>query len=141
MGMFSDSVKKTVDKIELEVDSQIMVVVQDLFNGVVFDTPVGTPPRDSHPGLLINNWFTKVNGYSQATTPIQDTSGSGSYLNIESLLQDKYFFNKDAQISMSNNQDYAYRAESIGWEDIGGRTPPYKMVAMNLDRVSRKTYK
>ena len=141
MGAFADSIGKNILKINTEVNDKITFVAQDLFTGIIKDTPVGSPPRDNHPGLLKNNWFTAVNTFSTATTDIQDAGGSGSMLNVDSLKQEDYFFNKDSSLTMSNNLDYSYRAEAIGWRDIGGNTDPYLMVATNLDRVSKENYK
>lgn len=130
MGQFSDSINKTIQKISLEINDKIVLAATDLFSGVVADTPVAT-------GLLINNWFSAIGSYSSSTTATTDKSGESSYTNISAIGASEPFYNKDSMVSLSNNLDYAYQAEALGWV----RTGPYRMVEINLINAANKVYK
>lgn len=124
---FADSMKKSVDKITQQINDKVLETATELFSEIVRETPVRT-------GLLINNWFSGVGAYSTAKTNVHDTTGAGSLLNIESLLQSDAFKGQDGWVSLSNNLDYAYRAEHLGWPtpQWSGRVGPYKMVENSM---------
>ena len=140
MGAFSISIKASIDNILKDVNDKLVIVTEDLFVGIIQDTPVATVPYQGefHPGLLKNNWFTEVNSTSSETTSVADPSGSGSISNVQSVLQANPFLKGDVKVTMTNNQDYAYRAEMLGWEAPrwSGNVAPYRMVATNLIRVA-----
>lgn len=126
MASFSESVKANVEKVKRENQRKCYSIMNTLFNGIVYDTPVLN-------GYLINNWFTTPNkSFSMATSPLADKRGGGSLLNIQSLDNDNLFYGRDSAATMVNNLNYAINAEYLGW----ARTPPYAMVRLNLTKVA-----
>lgn len=133
---FADSIKKSRDKIVEQVNDKMLETATNLFSAIVRDTPVRT-------GLLINNWFSGDGAYSPAKTTILDKTASGSLLNIDSLRDSTAFLGKDGFVSLSNNLDYSYRAEALGWPspEWSGRVDAYHMVENNVTRFGGKVLK
>lgn len=128
MGSFASSIKANIERVKRETQQKAYNIVYEAFNSVVYLTPVKT-------GLLKNNWFTMPNAtFSNATTSIEDKSGGGSLLNIQSLAQNDMFYGRDSFCTMANNLSYAVNAEYLGW----ARTPPYGMVRISLRNVGAK---
>lgn len=134
MAGFADSIKINSTKILAEIQAKCYTITDDLFTTVVYNTPVLK-------GELINNWFTSTGDIlSSATTTTLDTAGNDSLLNIESLSQEDLFNGKDDIASLTNNIDYSYNAEFIGWPlpEWSGRVGPYAMVRNSLTQIAAK---
>jgi hypothetical protein len=130
MGSFADSVRANCEKIKQEVNKKCYSITWQLFTTIVYNTPVLK-------GELINSWYPQVGtGFSSQKTAVYNKRGSDSLSRINSTMGGTAFFGKDGSITMANNENYAYRAEMLGWTDLGGRTGPYRMVALSLAKVA-----
>jgi hypothetical protein len=127
MGAFSDSIRKNIDRVLLEVDQKCYAIVYALFTQVVYESPTkpGPPTAPWAKGQFINNWYPAVAGYDTSTTSSTDYEGFGSLSRILELKESQAFYKKDNFVSLSNNLSYANQVESQGW----GRTGPYSPVA------------
>lgn len=73
------------------------------------------PTSQFSQGLLINNWFPKVRGFSTEKTTVESDTGIGSLSRLKDMLALKPFYGKDSFVTFTNNVSYAYRAEYLGW--------------------------
>lgn len=129
MGTFADSIRANCDKKLEQINTKCYNIVTELFNNIVYDTPVLD-------GYLKNSWFTATgNKFSSQLGLTPDSGGSGSLMNIQSLRQARAFYKKDGVVTMTNNQPYAYRIEYLGWSKYKA---PYGMVRINLLTVASK---
>lgn len=142
-GSFAQSVLLNIEKTKQDVNDEVYRIARDLFTLIVNLTPARTPNPVVGPtakGVLINNWF-PMNGpeFSSATTDSRSAIGAGSLARIKSLVGQN-FLNKDGTVTLSNNLDYAYRAEALGWPSPpwSGRIGPYRMVARSLQQIGVK---
>lgn len=140
-GSFAQSVNSNSWKIMLDVNEQVYKVARELFTSIVKLTPSPIQREAATAkGLLVNNWF-PVNGseFSSATTSSTSDYGAGSLTRIKAL-SGFNFFRKDGTVTLSNNLDYAYRAEVLGWPSPpwSGRVGPYRMVALSMQAVSAR---
>lgn len=140
MGSFAESIRINSSKILEETQIKCYTVMDELFTSVVDLTPVGATAMEVHPGLLKNNWFSSIGDtLSTATTETFDASGYDSKLNIAVLKENNLFLGKDSKASLTNNLDYAVRAEMIGWYGPPWKgTAPYAMVDNSLSLVASK---
>lgn len=129
---FADSVRANSQKILTHVNKKCYSITWQLFTSVVYLTPVLK-------GELINSWYPKIGaGFSSEKSSSYSKSGSGSLSRINSIMGGNVFHGKDGVITMANNENYAYRAEMLGWPapEWSGKVGPYRMVALSLRKVA-----
>lgn len=115
MGVFSDHLRKNIDRVLVETNYKITNVAYQLFSRVVYKSPhEGQGPYVS--GHFINNWFPAINSYNSSTTSETEPDGAGSTARIDSVIKkSNAFYKKDGFVTLSNNLDYSARVESLGW--------------------------
>lgn len=139
-GSFAQSVELNSLAILREVNDRVYEIARELFRSIVQLTPSPSNPGDTAKGLLANNWFPVDGpGFSQATSTAKSSWGAASVARINAL-RGNNFFQKDGTVTLSNNLDYAYRAEVLGWPNPrwSGRVGPYRMVALSMQKVSAR---
>lgn len=142
-GSFAQSVLLNIEKVKQDVNDSVYQIARELFTKIVGYTPARTPNPVVGPtakGVLVNNWF-PMNGpeFSSSKTDQRSAIGAGSLARIKALVGQN-FLNKDGTVTLSNNLDYAYRAEVLGWPSPpwSGRIGPYRMVARALQEIGVK---
>lgn len=125
-------------------------IAWELFTSVVKLTPSPSNPGKYSKGLLANQWYPSENSASSARSSSLSSNGSNSLDRINALAKGgTAFYTKDGVVTLTNNVEYAYRAEVLGWpkpqwrgEDgdagFGGGGKPYRMVARSLITISAK---
>lgn len=132
---FADSIKKTSEKIQKEVNITINNRIIDGGNFLVNKTPVKT-------GLLRNNWYVGIgkNNYTKQFSNNTSVVGLDSLYRINTIGNEIEFYKKDGEISITNTTPYAYRAEIIGWPlpEWSGTVGPYAMVRNTITYMRGK---
>lgn len=139
-GSFAQSILQNIAKIEQDVNDRVYEIARELFRSIVQLSPSPSNPGETAKGLLANNWF-PMNGpsFSTATTSATSSWGAASLARINAL-SGSNFIRKDGTVTLSNNLDYAYRAEVLGWPTPrwSGRVAPYRMVALSMQKVAAR---
>lgn len=110
--------------------------IESLFTDVVVLTPSPANPGDYAQGHLVDQWYPQLNSFSSEISSVTNPNGANSLSRIKAMLSGLAFFGKDNVITLTNNVDYAYRAEVLGWPSgqgangwiWSGRVGPYAMV-------------
>lgn len=141
VGDFAQSIFLNSAKIMEDVNKKVYQISRELFLRIVDLTPSPAHPGETAKGLLVNNWF-PVDGpsFSSEKTSQKSPYGAGSIGRI-SALAGKQFLRQDGSVTLSNNLDYAYRAEVLGWpkeDGWSGRVGPYRMVAKSIQTIAAK---
>jgi len=143
MGSFADSIKQSVEKIQLEIDQQLTKLTIDTFKDVIQESPSGWQNSPYAEGLLVNQWYPAINSFSSELTSSKDLSGFQSFARLTELVDNKMFYKKDSRVTLTNNVDYAYRAEAIGWKPDAQHpswkgAAPYGMVRKAIIKAKAK---
>lgn len=143
MGQFAESIRLSINKIQEELDRELNKLALDTFKDVIQNTPSGWQDSPYAEGLLVNNWFPKVRGFSTETTSTKSLSGYDSFNRLTQLVDAKIFYKKDNSVTLTNNIDYAYRAEVLGWKPTSEHpnwkgAAPYGMIAKALIKAKSK---
>lgn len=137
-------------KILADINLKCYEIAWELFTSVVKLTPSPSNPGKYSKGLLANQWYPKEGSASAARSAALSSTGADSLARINAVAKNgTEFYTRDGKITLTNNTDYAYRAEFLGWpkptwrgEDgdagFGGGGKPYRMVARSLIAVSAK---
>lgn len=136
---FAASVRANSNKALLRLNTACYKIAKELFLNVVLLTPSPANPGPTAKGLLANQWYPE-DGKTFSMGSGEDTSpnGAASIARI-SALNGLQFFKKDGAVTMTNNEDYATLAESIGWNPPQWQgTPPYRMVARSIQLIAAK---
>lgn len=140
-GSFTQSVNANSWAIMKTVNDRVYEVARALFKEIVRQTPSPIQREAATAkGLLVNNWFPRSGpDFSPEKTDSTSPYGAGSIARI-SALRGFNFFQKDGVVTLSNNLDYAYRAEVLGWPSPpwSGRVGPYRMVALAMQLTAAK---
>lgn len=131
---FAKSVKTSADKIRKQVNTAMLLRVQDAGRTLIRKTPVST-------GLLINNWNVGFGvNVPKFFTQSTSTTGSASLTRIASITSSSEFLGKDGIVNFVNITPYAYRAEVLGWPQPtwSGRVGPYAMVRNTITYMKGK---
>lgn len=130
---FADSIKVNSDKILESINKKCYSIFWQLSTSIVYRTPVLK-------GQLINNWYPSMGNFSSESSTSLSLSGSDSLSRINSLANNKEFYNKDGMMTLTNNLSYSVLAEYIGWlpPQWSGRVKPYRMVALSLIDVAAR---
>lgn len=130
--MFSDHLKKNIERVQKEVNYKINAVAYNLFTRIVNNSPhVGDGPYVA--GHFVANWFPAVNSFDTSITGAT-SNGSDSLSRIDSIVKDSSaFYQKDGFVSLSNNLSYAANVEFLGWK--AGKDPVSGWTWTGLRRV------
>ena len=121
-------------------------IAEEYMTKVVENTPtkeIGNYAK----GLLVNQWYTATGGqYSSEVSTATNVTGSGSLSRIKASIAMNNFLGKDGVITLTNNLEYAYRAEKLGWPKgegsngwvWSGRRGRYAMVAKSTLYIQGK---
>ena len=134
MSFFEKSVRAACGKILDDVNQKVYQISWELFSSVVNKTPSPTNPGPTAKGLLANQWYPMAGGTSASRGTSTSPSGSDSLSRIRSMMNGREFSKKDGLLTLSNNLDYAMKAEEEGWV----RTSGYRMVALSLQSTAAK---
>jgi hypothetical protein len=138
---FLASLDRNILRVKQEVNDKIVKISIELFLSIVAKSPSPSNPGEYAKGLLANQWYPKFDGFSDEKGSDTSSNGAGSKSRITSLRGTREFFGKDAQLSLTNNLDYAYRAEMLGWPEAdgwSGRVGRYRMVALSLQEIAAR---
>lgn len=142
MGSFASSVMSNCNRVLREVNDKCYAIARELFTSIVQLSPSPINPGYFADGYLVNQWY-PVDGpaFSDERGAEGDISknGMGSLTRI-SVLRGNQFRSGDGAVTLTNNVEYAYQAEAIGWlpPEWSGRQGPYRMVAQSLQKISNK---
>lgn len=130
--MFSDHLKKNIERVQKEVNYKINAVAYNLFTRIVNNSPhVGDGPYVA--GHFVANWFPAVNSFDTSITGAT-SNGSDSLSRIDSIVKNSSaFYQKDGFVTLSNNLSYANRVEYLGWP--AGKDPASGWTWTGMRRV------
>lgn len=137
---FSDSVRKTSEKMKNQINNTATEIAKDLFETAVFLTPVSDPNQKKR-GELKNNWHIGIGiGVRQKSySTIFNILGTESIQQISTIKNSKEFLGKDGEVSITNIVNYGFRAEYAGWPAPRWKNShPYAMMRNSLTLVSSK---
>lgn len=142
MSSWKDEILKAKAEALEHVNRVCYDITWELFTQVVKLTPSPTNPGDYSKGLLANQWYPQEGALpSSAKSTITSPNGSNSLDRINSIAKSgREFYMKDGVVTLTNNLDYAYRAEVIGWPkpEWTGKIGPYRMVEKSLILITAK---
>jgi hypothetical protein len=143
-SVFAQSVFANITKIEQDINRKCYQISRELFLSIVSKTPSPSNPGRYAKGELVNNWF-PVDGpnFSSETTDARSATGAESIARINNDIGAAgQFLRQDGTVTLSNNLDYAFRAEYRGWPEKDNarwrNAQPYRMVAQSLMLISAK---
>lgn len=139
---FLASLNRNIQRVEREINDKVYKISIELFLSVVSKSPSPDNPGEFAKGLLANQWYPKAGaGFSSFQTTAISRNGQASRDRINALRGGNEFLGKDGRLSLTNNLDYAYRAEVLGWpksDGWSGNVGPYRMVALSLQAVAAR---
>ena len=143
---FESDIKAFQAKALLAANKAVCKVVEEVFTGAVTHSPspISDPQAKFSRGLLINQWYPQVGGFSTEQSTATNDYGSSSLSRIKATVAAMPFYGKDNIVTLTNNVDHAYRAEVLGWPE--GKDPnsnwnwtgmvmPYGMVRKSVEAV------
>ncbi len=143
MGKFGDSFLAFEEKALLQANTSVSNVAKDLFTKVVSITPSVVFPGHWAKGHLANQYYLEWGGSfsSEISNAISD-NGNDSLTRIQVGLNTLGFYKKDNVVTFTNNVDYAYRAEHIGWLQADNprwkNRTAYKMISISINYIKGK---
>lgn len=138
---FLDDIKAFREQALQDASNATNLIVSDLFTEVVARSPSPSNPGVFAKGLLANQWWTETGGaYSSSLTSSTNDIGVDSLSRISQMLAQQPFLKHDNSVSLTNNTEEAYYAETLGWKPPiwSGRTGPYMMVATSVQSILNK---
>jgi hypothetical protein len=137
---FAASVRNNSTKALKQVSKQAAEVTKFLFNRVVEYTPSPNNPGPYADGYLVNQWFPEYGGYFSEDRDTRTSPFGANSLSRIAALSNGMFYGRDNSITLTNNVDYAYRAEALGWPgpEWSGSIGPYRMVARAIQTTKAK---
>lgn len=143
---FTASLMANIAKVEQGINDKCYKISRELFLEVVKRTPSPSNPGRFAEGLLANQWYPKEDEFSsEEGSSISDT-GAQSKSRIRAM-RGTAFLRKNGKVTLTNNIDYAYRAEVLGWPSkdgwsgksgSDGKGGPYRMVALSLQLIAAR---
>lgn len=127
MGSFTDSIKRSTERVLKEIDAKCYAISYALFTSIVYNSPT-KPTAVYAKGQFINNWFPAVSGYDTSTTSATSYDGMGSLQRIALLKAARAFYGRDNFVTLSNSLPYANQVEYLGW----GKTDKYAPVRASV---------
>lgn len=149
MGAFLSSIQLNSKVILEKINKECYRIAWDLFTGVVANSPSPSNPGPWADGLLANQWYPQAGSPSKALGADTSPNGSASLARINGMVKGREFFGKDGKLFLTNNLDYAFRAEYLGWHPpewsgksgSDGKGSPYMMVARSLQATVQRNKK
>lgn len=138
---FMASLDRNILRVQQEVNDKVYKISIELFLLVVAKTPSPAFPGKYAAGLLANQWYPKVGGFSAEEGTDTSPNGAASRARITALRGGKEFFGKNGVLTLTNNLHYAYRAEMLGWpasDGWSGKVGPYRMVALSIQEIKAR---
>lgn len=144
---FADDVKRWEEKARLQMNKSVSNAVESLFTNIVVLSPSPSNPGAYATGHLANQWYPSVGGsFDTSLTMSTNPNGADSLSRIKAILAGQIFLGKDNVITLSNNCDYSYRVEYLGFPagqgtngwSWSGRVGPYRMVGAALANLKGK---
>lgn len=137
MASFSEQIKAWEQKALLAANKSVSNAVEELFTSIVVASPSPSNPGPYAIGLLANQYYPMINGFSQEISTATNPNGSDSLSRIKSILAGRVFYGKDNFITLTNNTDHAYLAEVTGWQapQWSGKQGPYSMVSRSVAKL------
>jgi len=111
---FAQSIQNNIANVLQEVNDNLNMVCVEIFKDVVLESP-NPATGDYSSGQLINSWYPAQNKFSSDISTTTDDYGADSYNRIYDVRDYKAFLKKDGVVTLTNNHDYAYRVEALGW--------------------------
>lgn len=142
---FLASLDRNILRVKQEVNEKCYKITRELFLSVVVKTPSPVNPGKYAEGHLVNQWYPREGGFSEEQNDSVSRNGSASRARIVAL-RGTAFLGKNGWVTLSNNLDYAYRAEYLGWpapewsgkSGSDGAGGPYRMVALALQEIAAR---
>lgn len=106
-------------KTEKKLEQVVKKTFIDLSSAVILDTPVDS-------GRLRNNWFPAINKFDDSVTESIDKTGIKA---ISEVVINANTFRIGDTLTLSNNLDYAFRIEYLGWSKYKA---PKGMLRLNI---------
>lgn len=139
MSRFESAVRAAANKVLVDINLKCYQISWELFSSIVNKTPSPSNPGPKAKGLLANQWYPEVRGFSGARGSAKSATGGDSLSRIRAMMNGVEFYDKDGKFTLSNNLPYAVQAESIGWNPPRWKgTQPYRMVALSLQATAAK---
>lgn len=140
---FAASIRGNSRKLLLKINSQVYKIAKELFTRIVELTPSPSNPGYDAEGRLANQWYPEVGAsFSSRVGTSTSPNGAESLTRISALgMSGAEFYEKDGKLTLTNNVEYAYRAEVLGWPEAdgwSGKVGPYRMVAKAIQEIAAK---
>lgn len=143
---FLTDIEAFAKKAVLKASSSVANVAEDLMTATVINTPSPSNPGPYAKGLLANQWYSSIGDFSSMVSSDANSNGIASLSRIKATLASNPFLGRDNVVTLTNNLDYAYRAEHLGWpagqgtngRHWSGRQGPYAMVSKSMAYVQGK---
>lgn len=143
---FAASLDLNIARVQREINDKVYRISIELFLAIVAKTPSPLNKGYHATGLLVNQWYPMEGGFSSQKGSDENDNGAGSRSRILALRGGTAFLGKDGRLTLSNNIEYAYRAEMLGWpapnwsgkSGSDGAGGPYRMVALALQEIAAR---
>lgn len=144
---FADSVRAWTEKVLDQANDNTCKAILAVDSLVIDKSPEPPGKAGWSTGHLKDSWFpASGGGRSSETTSSAEPSGGGSYARLKAIIAEDLFYGRDNVISFTNNTEYAYRVEKLGWPagQGGGEygkwkgATPYQMVALSVQETLLK---
>lgn len=138
---FMASLDRNILRVKQEVNDKVYKISIELFLAIVARTPSPAFPGEYSKGLLANQWYPKLGGFSDEVGSDKSRNGQASRNRIVALRGGKGFIDSNNKLTLTNNLHYAYRAEMLGWpvsDGWSGKVGPYRMVALSLQEIAAR---
>lgn len=143
---FTASLLANIAKVEQGINDKCYKISRELFLEVVKRTPSPSNPGHFAEGLLANQWYPQEGGFSSEEGSSTSDTGAQSKSRIRAM-RGTAFLRLNGKVTLTNNIDYAYRAEVLGWPSkdgwsgksgSDGKGGPYRMVALSLQLIAAR---
>lgn len=140
MSAFKLSIDSAIHTILTDINKKVYEISWALFTSVVQFSPSKRNPGPWAKGLLANQWYPSNGVPSSAESTATSGSGADSLNRINSFAAGgREFYKRDGKVYLSNNVEYAWRAEYGGWPTPRWKgAKPYGMMAKSLQVISHK---
>lgn len=134
---FAEDILKFKEKALLDANKSVSNAAESLFTQIVVLSPSPTNPGLFAQGHLADQWYPAVGGeFSADISSSTNPSGANSLSRIKAILAQQIFLGNDNTLTFTNNLNYAYRVEYLGFPAGGGtngyiwsgKVGPYRMV-------------
>ncbi len=111
---WASGIKSKMEQQKSQTNEAVIDTVE-LFGKLLIENSPTQPDAVHSTGLFKNSWYVSVNEFDPSIGTVPDSSGSGSLARLDELKSVDWFKTRDGFISFTNNLDYAYRVEYLGW--------------------------